>query len=176
MMNVDLIDQRRQQQRVKVPMVIDKDRCVQVIGRTEIDGPANLSFVHGRFESGGEHVLVQLVLSTRPPELLSTTIIPGKVLNTGVVYVDLVITSLTGTKLASKQEIPILWHDLVPSPGAMPGDMVQKHDFEIEGFEDVVGYCDCEGRFRLVLAVVVRYCLVIAAERILRVEAAETFC
>lgn len=176
MTSVDLIEQRFHQQRVKVPMVIDQEHCVQVIGRTEIEGLANLSFVNGHFESGGEKVNVQLVPSNRPPELLSTTIMSGKVMNTGVVYADLVITSLIGAKLASKHEIPILWHDIVPSPTAQSGDIVQKHDFEIEGFENVVGYCDCEGRFRLVLAVVVRYCLVVVTERILKVEAAETFC
>lgn len=176
MANVDLIEDRKHQQRVKVPMVIDKDCCVQVVGRTKIEGPANLSFVDGRFEAGGERVNVKLVLGNRPPELLSTTILPGKVMITGVVYVDLVITSRTGTKLASKSNIPILWHDVLPSPAAQPGDIVQKHDFHIEGFEDVVAYCDCDGKFRLVLAVVVRYCLIVASERVLRVEAAETFC
>ncbi len=176
MANVDLIEERKHQQRVKVPMVIDKDCCVQVVGRTKIEGPANLSFVDGRFESGGDKVIVKLVRGTRSPELLSTTIIPGKVMNTGVVYADLVITSRAGTKLASQSNIPILWHDVLPSPGAEPGDIVQKHDFLIEGFEDVVAYCDCDGKFWLVLAVVVRYCLVVASERILKIEAAETFC
>lgn len=176
MVNVDLIEERQRQQRVKVPMVIDKDCCVQVVGRTKIKGPANLSFADGHFESGGEKVKVKLVHGQRPPELLSTTILPGKVMNTGVVYADLVITSRTGTKLASQSNIPILWHDVLPSPGVQPGDVVQKHDFLIEGFEDVVAYCDCDGTFWLVLAVVVQYCVIVASERILRVEATETFC
>lgn len=97
-------------------------------------------------------------------------------MNTGVVYADLLITSTTEMKLASMKNIPILWHDVVPSLSAEPGDIVQKHDFRIEGFEDVVGYCDCDGKFWLVLAVVLEYCLVIASERILKVDAAETFC
>ncbi|MCK9525166.1 MAG: hypothetical protein M0R49_04465 [Limnochordia bacterium] len=176
MTQLELLEERIHQQRIKVPMVIDKDSCVQVVGRTKIEGPANLSFAHGRFETGGEQVDVRLVPDSRPPELLSTTIIPGKVMNTGVVYADLVITSLIGTRLASQSNIPILWHDILPSPGAEPGDIVQKHDFLIEGFEDVSGYCDCEGKFWLLLAVVVRYCIVVATERILKIEAAEPFC
>ncbi len=176
MANFDLLETQTQHKRVKVPMVIDNDNCVQVIGRKEIAGPANLSFVDGKFESCGERVKVELVRGNKHPELLSTTIIPGKVMNTGVVYVDLVITSRAGVKLASKSNIPILWHDVLPSPGAQPGDIVQKHDFQIEGFEDVAGYCDCDDKLRLVLAVVIRYCLVVASERILKVEAAETFC
>jgi hypothetical protein len=175
MANFDLLEAQIQHKRVKVPMVIDKDCCVQVIGRREIEGPANLSFVDGKFESCGERVQVELILGSRRPELLSTTIIPGKVMNTGVVYVDLVITSMTGVKLAAQTNIPILWHDVLPSPGAEPGDIVQKHDFQIEGFENVAGYCDCDNKLRLVLAVVVRYCIIVASERILRVEAAETF-
>lgn len=176
MANVDLIEDRIRPQRVKVPMVLNKDNCVQVVGRTQIAAPANLTFVNGKFESAGERVYVKLALGERPAELLSTTIIPGKVMNTGIFYVDLVIKSRTGVKLASQTNIPILWHDILPSPTALPGDIVQKHDFQIDGFEDVVAYCDCEGSFWLVLAVVVRYCVVVASERILRVEAAETFC
>ncbi|HKM42884.1 MAG TPA: hypothetical protein VJZ70_02725 [Limnochordia bacterium] len=176
MVQLDLREERIHQQKVKVPMVIDKDSCVQVVGRTRIEAPANLSFVHGGFESAGERVHVRLVPGSRLPELLSTTIIPDKVMNTGVVYADLVITSSIGTKLATQSNIPILWHDLLPTPGAQPGDIVQKHDFLIEGFENVSGYCDCDGRFWLLLAVVVRYCIVVASERILRIEAAEPFC
>ncbi len=176
MANFDLLEAQIQPKRVKVPMVIDKDCCVQGIGRKEIEGPANLAFVDGKFESCGERVKVELVPSVRRPEWLSTTVIPGKVMNTGVVYVDLVITSMTGVKLADKTNIPILWHDLMPSPGAEPGDIVQKHDFQIEGFENVSGYCDCDNKLRLLLAVVVRYCVIVTSERILRVEGAETFC
>lgn len=176
MSSVDLIENRIYQQRVKVPLVKDKDCCVQVVGRTKIEGPANLSFVDGQFESCGEKVEVKLLLGHRRAEILSTTIIPGKVMNTGVVYVDLVITSNTGMELATMTNIPILWHEVFPSPGAEPGDIVQKHDFQIEGFENIVGYCDCDGKFWLILAVVLRYCLVIASERILKVEAAELFC
>jgi len=176
MANFDLLEAQVQHKRVKVPMVIDKDCLVQVIGRKEIEGPANLSFVDGHFESCGERVKVELALSSRRPELLSTTIIPGKILNTGVVYVDLIITSMTGVKLASRTNIPIVWHDVLPSPGAEPGDIVQKHDFQIEGFEDVAAYCDCDNKLRLLLAVVLRYCVIVASERVLRVEAAEAFC
>lgn len=176
MVQLNLLEDGIQQHRVKVPMVIDKDASVQVVGRTKIEAPANLTFAQGKFESAGQQVLVKLVLGSRPPELLSTTIIPGKVMNTGVVYADLVITSLTGVKLASQSNIPILWHDVLPSPGAQPGDIVQKHDFLIEGFEDVSAYCDCDGKFWLVLAVVVRYCIVVASERILQIDAAEPFC
>lgn len=176
MANFDLLEAQIQDRRIKVPMVIDKDCCVQVIGRKEIEGPANLAFVDGHFESCGEKVKVDLALSSQHPEWLSTTILPGKVLNTGVVYVDLIITSKTGVRLATKTNIPILWHDVLPSPGAEPGDIVQKHDFHVEGFEEVSAYCDCDNKLRLLLAVVVRYCVVVASERILRVEAAETFC
>lgn len=176
MANNDLIKEQKHQQRVKVPMVKDKDCCVQVVGRTKIEGPANLSFANGRFESCGEKVNVKLLLGSRHPELLSTTIITGKVLNTGVVYANLLITSKTEMKLAAMTNIPILWHDVLPSPSAEPGDIVQKHDFRITGFEDVVGYCDCDGKFWLVLAVVLEYCLVIASERILKVDVTESFC
>lgn len=176
MANFDLLEAQIQPKRVKVPMVVDKNCCVQVIGRKEIEGPANLAFADGRFESCGEKVKVELVPGARHPEWLSSTVIPGKVMNTGVVYADLIITSMTGVKLTSKANIPILWHDLLPSPGAEPACTVQAHDFQIEGFENVSGYCDCDNKLRLLLAVVVRYCIVVASERILRVEAAETFC
>lgn len=176
MVQLSLLADGIHERKIKVPMVIDQDAAVQIVGRTKIEAPANLTFAQGKFESAGERVLVKLVLGSRQPELLSTTIIPGKVMNTGVVYADLVITSLSGTRLASQANIPILWHDVLPSPGAQPGDMVQKHDFLVEGFENVSGYCDCQGKLWLLLAVVVRYCVVVSSERILQIEAAEPFC
>ncbi len=176
MASLDLIEERVRQQRVKVPLVKDKENCIQVVGRTKIEGPANLSFVDGHFKSADGKVTVKLVLSKREPELLSTTIVADKIMNTGVVYADLLISSHTGVLLASQSSIPIIWHDVLSSPSAEPGDIIQKHDFQVLGFENVTGYCDCDGTFWLVLAVVIRYCLVLASERILRVEAAETFC
>jgi hypothetical protein len=110
-----------------------------------------------------------------PPILRTVTILPGKVINMGVVPVRLLVERQTAIKLI---EIP--FQHVLDCPGAEPGDLVQKHDVQIEGFSlSPIRLLEpdlCCLRLHLILKVVLKACIIVAQETILRVDAARPFC
>ncbi|MHB1393281.1 MAG: DUF3794 domain-containing protein [Clostridia bacterium] len=167
---LDFIDNRFFHQRVKVLKVICQ-KNIQEFGDLTIVAPVGLILdpVTGLLNSP-----VTLELAGTP-QLRTVTVLPDKIINQGVVPVSLLVDGVV-----SIQSLEIPFQAVIECPGAMPGDIVQKHDFQIEGFSitpvqlPVVGLPTLQ--LNLVLKVVVEFCLVVASERILKVDAAETFC
>ena len=78
------------------------------------------------------------------------------------------------------QSLEIPFQGVVDAPGVAPGDIVQHHDVQIEGFSiasvQVPGVGGVGLILNLILKVALEMCLVVARERIIKVNAAETFC
>lgn len=78
------------------------------------------------------------------------------------------------------QLLEIPFQSVLECPGAEPGDVLQKHDFQVEGFSlspiQLLNGDMCTFRLHLILKVVVKTCVVVGRETILRVDAARPFC
>lgn len=167
---LDFIDNRFFHQRIKVPRVICQ-QFVQEFGDLTIPAPAGVIL---DLNTGLLNVTVTLELAGTP-QLRTITILPDKVINQGVIPVRLLVNNVVVIQLL---EIP--FQAVIDCPGARPGDIVQKHDFQIEGFTvtpvrilaaDLVTL-----QLNLILKVVLEFCLIVASERVLKVNAAEPFC
>ena len=67
---------------------------------------------------------------------------------------------------------------IVECAEAMPGDTVQKHDAQIEGFS-ILPIQVCEEKalvLKLMLSVFLEMCVIVTSERIVSVNMAEPFC
>ncbi len=155
---------------IKVPEVVCR-QSVQEFGDLVMPAPPGLVMDN---KTG----LLQQAIKLEPagdPQLRSVVVLPGKVINIGVVPVRLLVE---GTVAAQLLEVP--FQGVIECPGAQPGDLVQKHDFQVEGFAiapiRLPEACSPTLQLHLIIKVVVQYCLVVAHETILRVEAAKFFC
>lgn len=166
----DFINDRFFDQRIKVPRVICQ-KFVQEFGDITIPAPPGVTL---DVTTGRLNVKVTLERAGTP-QIRNLTVLPGKVINQGVVPVRLLVDNLVVIQLL---EIP--FQAVIDCPGAQPGDIVQKHDLQIEGFTvapvQILATDLVTLELNLILKVVVEFCLVVASERILKVNAAETFC
>ncbi|ABZ82651.1 hypothetical protein HM1_0026 [Heliomicrobium modesticaldum Ice1] len=120
------------------------------------------------------------VVPTGNPEIRTTTVLPGKVVNMGVVPVSVTITILGVVLPITIPLIEIPFEGIVECPGAQPGDIVQKHDIALEAVVSqpvqllpVVGEALVVG---LELQAIVKACIVVGREEVLTVNAANPFC
>lgn len=115
-----------------------------------------------------------------PPVLRDLEVCVDKVVNQGIIPVSLIDKcTLEPTVLIPYLEVPFIGH--VDCPCALPNDIVQKHDVEVE-CSSLSAFCaidpECPKRQRLMLSIVVviRMCIIVARETIIKVEGAEPFC
>ena len=167
---VDVIESRFFNQRVKAAKVICQQCGVQEFGEVTIPAPAGVTLD----PVTGELSVPVTLEQAGPPQVRTVTILPGKVIDQGVVPVNVLVNNLV---VIQGLEIP--FEGIVECPGVLAGDIVQKHDFQVLGFSitpvqglPVGGIAP----LNLVLKVVVEFCLVVTSERILKVNTAETFC
>jgi hypothetical protein len=159
-----------QTEEIKVPGVICR-QSVQEFGDVLIPAPAGITF---DTTSGQLQQVVRLEMAGNP-QLRSVVVLPGKVINMGVVPARLLVNEQVVLQLF---EVP--FQAVIECPGAQPGDLVQKHDFQVEGFALAPIRLPETGSptlsLHLMIKVVVQFCLVVARETIFRVEAAKPFC
>ena len=157
-------------QSIKTLKVLCK-QCVQEIGEVTVPAPTGVTL---DVNTGQLNVTVTLEL-VGPPQIRNITVLPGKVVNEGVVPIRLLVN---GRVIFQLLEIP--FQGIVECPGAEPGDNVQKHDIQVEGLivspvrllaPDLVTLT-----LNLVLKVIVKTCVVISRETILKVNAASQLC
>lgn len=167
---LDFINDRFFDQRIKVLKVICQ-KFVQEFGDITIPAPPGVML---DVTNGLLNVKVTLELAGTP-QIRNLTVLPDKVINQGVVPVRLLVDKMVVIQLL---EIP--FQAVVDCPGAQTGDIVQKHDLQIEGFTvspvQILADDLMTLELNLILKVVLEFCLVVASERILKVNAAETFC
>ncbi|MGI6083279.1 MAG: hypothetical protein ACOYEP_10435 [Limnochordia bacterium] len=167
---VSVMEAKEQKEEVKVLTVVCR-KVVQEIGDLTIPAPPGIIFDEkcGQLK---QQVTVELAGN---PQIRTVTILPDKAINQGVVPVKL---------LADKRvvipylEIP--FQSVVECPGADPRDVLQKHDIQVEGFSlspiRLLHKDLCTLKLHLILKVVVKACIVVARESILRIDAARPFC
>jgi hypothetical protein len=167
---VSIASAPEQKEEVKVLAVVCRE-TVQEIGDLTIPAPPGIIF---DTKSGQLKQKVTLELAGSP-QTRTVTILPGKAINQGVVPVRLLAD---GQVVIQLLEIP--FQSVLECPGAEPGDVLQKHDFQVEGFSlspiQLLNGDMCTFRLHLVLKVVVKTCVVVGRETILRVDAARPFC
>ncbi len=167
---LDFINDRFFDQRIKVNRVLCQ-KFVQEYGDITIPAPPGIIL---DVTTGLLNVKITLERAGTP-QIRNLTVLPGKVINQGVVPVRLLVDNLVVIQLL---EIP--FQAVIDCPGAQPGDIVQKHDLQIEGFTvapiQLLAADLITLELNLILKVVLEFCLVVASERILKVNAAETFC
>lgn len=159
-----------QPEQIKVPTVLCRHQ-VQEIGDITIPAPPGVTIDE---KTGMLQQDVRIELAGAP-SIRTLTILPGKVINMGVVPVRLIVEDRVVIHLI---EIP--FQNVVECPGAEPGDLVQKHDVQIEGFAlSPIRLLTCDPtclRLHLILKVVLQACIIVAEESILRVHATRPFC
>ena len=110
-----------------------------------------------------------------PPEIRAVTVLAGKVVNQGVVPVQV---SVAGVVVIQRLEVP--FQGTFDCPGAQPGDSVQKHDLRTAGINvaliQVLGPDGVTQIPSLSIKVIVRLCIIVARETLFLVNAAELFC
>lgn len=155
-------------QRVKVPKVICSER-VQEFGDLTIPAPPGITF---DVLSGRLNYPVSLELAGIP-QIRTVTVFPNKIINQGIVPVRLLVDNLVSIQLL---EVP--FQGIVECQGANPGDLVQKHDVQIEGFSilPVQLLANEELVLHLIIKVVLELCVIVTEETILKVNAMEPFC
>jgi hypothetical protein len=157
-----------QPEQIKVPGVLCNVK-IQEIGDLVIPAPSGVTMDE---KTGMLCQEVRLELNGAP-SLRTVTILPGKVINMGVVPVRLLVNGIVVHQLL---EIP--FQNVIECPGAQPGDLVQKHDVQIEGFSiaPIRLFDPCKPclQLHLILKVVVYACVIVAQETILRVQATRT--
>lgn len=158
------------EQRIKVPLVIGQ-QLVQEFGDITIPAPPGVVMdpSTGRLEPAVSLTLIGV------PQFRALDVFPGKVVNQGVVPASL---SANGVVILQLLEIP--FQGVVDIPGAMPGDIVQKHDIQVEGFSIAPVQLLDSGTnllvLNLVLKAVLKMCIIVARETVLKVNAVEVFC
>ncbi|MEW6540983.1 MAG: hypothetical protein AB1402_05145 [Bacillota bacterium] len=157
-------------QRIKVPLVIGQ-QCVQEFGDVTIRAPAGVVMdpLTGRLEPPVTLSLVGV------PQIRVLEVFPRKVINQGVVPVSL---SVNGLVIVQLLEIP--FQGVLEFPGALPGDIVQKQDVQVEGFSIAPVQLLDTGTNLLVLNLslkaVLQMCIIVVRETVLKVNAVEAFC
>lgn len=165
MASFDVIDNRFFHHKIKANVVINETK-VQSFGDVTIVAPAGLTF---DFTTGLFNLPVTVV-QVGSPQLLTNTIFPGeKIVNQGIVTVNVLVAGVVAI-----QNLQIPWQDIVDVPGIDPLAVVQKHDFQVEGFS--IAPVLVGGVLNLVIKVVYQYCLIVATEKVLKVNAADLFC
>lgn len=160
----DVIGNRFFNHKIKANVVIN-ETDVQAFGDVTVPAPSNLTFDF----TTGQFNLPVTVEQVGSPQLLTNTIMPDKLVNQGIVTVNVLVDGVVQI-----QNLQIPWQDMVDVPGISPNAVVQKHDFEIEGFSVapiLVGTV-----LNLVVKVVYEYCLIVATEKVIKVNAADLFC
>lgn len=159
-------------QKIKVLKVLCTE-CLQEEGFITIPSPAGLTFDPLTGLLNAPVTLEPL----GPPQIRTIEVLVGKVINMGVVPVRLLVNNCIICPLL---EIP--FQSAVDCPGAVPDGTinVQKHDIQVEGliFSPIrlLHKSDCTLKLHLILKAVVKLCIVISREEILKVEAASQFC
>lgn len=164
MASFDVIDNRFYHHKIKTNVVIGESN-VQAFGDVTVVAPSNLTFDF----TTGQFNLPVTVEQVGSPQLLTNTILPGKVINQGIVTVNVLVDGVVQI-----QNLQIPWQDMVDVPGVGVLDIVQKHDFQIEGFSlapVLIG-----GVLNLIIKVVYQYCMIVATEKVIKVNAADLFC
>ena len=155
---------------IKVPNVICR-KSIQEYGDLVVQAPAGIT-MNRNTGCLDQHLRIEPAGS---PQLRTVTVIPGKVVNMGVVPIRLLANDQVVFQLL---EVP--FQAVIECPGAMPGDLVQKHDFQVEGFALAPVCLPAQGcpvlQLHIIIKVIVEFCLVVARESILRVEAVQPFC
>ncbi len=164
MASFDVIDDRFFHHKIKANVVINESK-VQSFGDVTVLAPSNLTF---DFTTGLFNLPVTIV-QVGSPQLLTNTILPDKIVNQGIVTVNVLVDGVVQI-----QNLQIPWQDMVDVPGVRPLAVVQKHDFQIEGFSFapvIIGTA-----LNLIIKVVYEYCLIVATEQVIKVNAADLFC
>ncbi|MHB8182514.1 MAG: hypothetical protein ACYDDN_01965 [Candidatus Desulforudaceae bacterium] len=166
----DSIDNRFFDQNIKVPRVIGQ-QIVQEFGDVTIPAPAGVVMD----PTTGLLEVPVFLIPVAEPQIRVVQVFPGKVINQGVVPVSLCANGVVLIKLL---EIP--FQGVVEVSEALPGDIVQKHDIKVEGFSIApVQLLETDTNLlvlNLILKVVLRTCIIVARESVMKVNAAETFC
>ena len=158
------------EQSIKVLKVLCK-QCVHEIGEVTIPAPSNLQLIDPSTGQLDHVISLELI---GPPQIRNITILPGKVINEGVVPVRLLVDCHT---IHCLLEIP--FQGIVECPGIEPGDNVQKHDIKVEGLIfSPVRLLDNnqELKLNLIIKVIVTMCVIVSRESIMKVNAANQFC
>ena len=166
---VSIVSTPEQKEEVKVLAVVCRE-VRQEVGDLTLPAPAGVVFdkKSGQLK---QKLTVELAGS---PQVRTVTVIPGKVINQGIVPVRLLVD---GRVVVQYLEIP--FQSVLECP-AEPGDVVQKHDMQVEGFSlspiQIPNEDLCTLRLHLIIKVVIRACIIVARETILRVNATRLFC
>lgn len=168
MVQIDYIDNRFFHQRLKVQKVICTER-VQEFGDVTIPAPVGVTLDPLTGQLSANVTLTPVGI----PQIRTVTVLLDKVINQGIVTASL---SVNNVVVIPSIEIP--FQGIIDCPGAKPGDLVQKHDVQIEGFsvspvQLLVGGLPV---LNLVLKVVIDLCVVVTEETIMKINAAEPFC
>ncbi|NLN18926.1 MAG: hypothetical protein GX162_06610 [Firmicutes bacterium] len=167
---VSVMEAKEQKEEVKVLTVVCR-KVVQEIGDLTIPAPPGIIFD----EKSGQLKQQVTVELAGNPQIRTVTILPDKAINQGVVPVKLLVDKRIVIPLL---EIP--FQSVLECPGADPRDVLQKHDIQVEGFSlspiRLLDKDPCTLKLYLILKVVVKACIVVARETILRIDAARPFC
>ena len=169
MAELDFINNRFFDQVVKIPLVICQ-KFEQEFGEITISAPVGVTIN----PLTGELTPAVTVRIAGSPILRTATVIPDKIINQGVIPVNVFVAGIT---LPVIQGLEVPFEGIIDCPGSRPGDIVQKHDFQIEGVSvsGVTVLLPIPG-VNLIIKVVFKFCLVVASTRLLKVNAAELTC
>ncbi|WP_031516910.1 hypothetical protein [Desulfofalx alkaliphila] len=118
------------------------------------------------------------------PMILTTQVLPGKVVNIGVVPALLEV-ELEGEEDTIEIPVQVPFQGEVVCPGIMPGEPinVQKHDIQLEGLVTAAflqAAVDAAGAVTqtatIIVKAVVRACVIVSREELLKINAASQFC
>ncbi|HCF49924.1 MAG TPA: hypothetical protein DER60_06560 [Syntrophomonas sp.] len=146
-------------------------QCIQENGEITISAPSGVTL---DVTTGQLNVPVTLELAGSP-QIRNITVLQGKVVNEGIVPVRLLVD---GQEIIKLLEIP--FQGIVECSGVEPGDNIQKHDLQVEGLivspvRLITGDLACL-TLNLILKAIVKACIVISRETILKINAANPFC
>lgn len=158
-------------QKIKVLKVICQE-FVQEAGDITIPAPANLTL---DLNTGTLNAPVTLEL-VGPPQIRTIEVLEGKVVNMGIVPIRLMVKDSVICQLL---EIP--FQNVIKCPGAKPDGStnVQKHDLQVEGLilsPVQLLNKDYTLKLNLIIKAIVKACVIVSREEILKVEAASQFC
>ncbi|MEG6615290.1 hypothetical protein V6C27_02455 [Peptococcaceae bacterium 1198_IL3148] len=159
-------------QKVKVLKVCCQE-CVQVVGDIIIPAPANLTLDP---DTGLLNAPVSLEI-VGAPQIRTIKVLVGKVVIMGIVPVRLLVNDCVICQLL---EIP--FQSVVDCTCAEPDGTtnVQTHDLQVEGLiTSPVRLFNAEEytlSLNLIIKAIVRMCVIISREEVLKVKAASQFC
>lgn len=159
-------------QKIKVLKVYCQE-CFQEAGDIIVPAPANLTIDP---ETGQLSAPVTLEL-IGPPQIRTIEVLNGKVVNMGIVPVRLLVNNSVFCQLL---EIP--FQGIIECSSVEPDGTtnVQKHDLQVEGLIvspiQLFDADECTLKLHLILKAIVKTCVIISREEILKVKAANQFC